>query len=342
MIVGAGLAGARCAEALRTAGHPGRIVLLGEEPHAPYERPALSKDVLTGARDGPALRLRTQVFWDERRIELRPGCAVDELDLEGRRVTADGDVVGFEHLVLATGLRARRLPALPDGPGVHALRTLDDARAAPPRAAAGRPTHRVGCGLRRPRGRFERDRARCERDGGRSCRDAVPPDPRARGRRPAREPRPRARCRAAPRAHRGRGRAQPGSSTADGRRSTTARAAPATSSSSGSGRSRTPSSHSGQLDLADDGGIATDAAGRTGIAGVYACGDVASRPYAGQPDTLRLEHWGAAASSARAVASAITGMPLPRRFAAVLLVGSVRVAPAGGGPAVRLALGRPR
>ena len=68
----------------------------------------------------------------------------------------------------------------------------------------------------------------------------------------------------------------------------------------------------GQLDLADDGGIATDAAGRTGMAGVYACGDVASRPYSGQVDTLRLEHWGGAASSARAVASAIAGLPLPK------------------------------
>ena len=100
----------------------GDVVIVGAGlAGAPYDRPALSKDVLTGARDGPALRLRTQGYWDERRIELRPGCAVDELDLEGRRVTADGDVVGFEHLVLATGLLERLLLAISEERGVDAV-----------------------------------------------------------------------------------------------------------------------------------------------------------------------------------------------------------------------------
>ena len=81
-----------------------------------------------------------QAFWDERRIELRPGCAVEELDLEARRVTAGGDVVSFEHVVLATGLRARRLPTIPDGAGVHVLRTLDDAEQPSARATTGSPT----------------------------------------------------------------------------------------------------------------------------------------------------------------------------------------------------------
>ena len=129
VIAGAGLAGARCAEALRAAGHRGRIVVLGDEPNAPYERPALSKDVLTGARAGAALALRAPGFWQAHRIEVRTGSPVEALDVEARLATAGGARVRFRHLVLATGLRARRLAAIPAGAGVHHLRTLGDAEA---------------------------------------------------------------------------------------------------------------------------------------------------------------------------------------------------------------------
>ncbi len=310
VIVGAGLAGARCAEALRTAGHPGRIVLLGEEPHAPYERPALSKDVLTGARDGPALRLRTQGFWDERRIELRAGCAVDELDLERRRVTADGEVVGFEHLVLATGLRARRLPTLPDGPGVHALRTLDDAEQLRQELRPGARLIVLGAGfvglevassaiaLGATVTVVDPAATPFLRTLGPEIGDLLA----SRAREQGVELRLGRTVVAVERSLEGRPRTVV---LDDGTR------CPCDLVLVGVGAIPNTELAHGQLDLADDGGIATDAAGRTRITGVYACGDVASRPYAGQVDTLRLEHWGAAASSARAVASAITGMPLP-------------------------------
>jgi 3-phenylpropionate/trans-cinnamate dioxygenase ferredoxin reductase subunit len=310
VIVGAGLAGARCAEALRTAGHPGRIVVFGAEPHAPYERPALSKDILTGTRDGAVLRLRTQAFWDERRIELRPGCAVEELDLEARRVTAGGDVVSFEHVVLATGLRARRLPTIPDGAGVHVLRTLDDAESLRRELRPGARLVVMGAGfvglevassaltigasalvvdpaatpfartLGPEVGELLGNRA-CERGAelrlGRTV-VAVERGPDARPRAVVLD---------------------------DGTRF------PCDLLLVGVGAIPNTELAHGQLNLSEDGGIATDEAGRTGVVGVYACGDVASRPYPGHVEALRLEHWGGAASSARAVASAIAGLPPP-------------------------------
>jgi 3-phenylpropionate/trans-cinnamate dioxygenase ferredoxin reductase component len=129
VIVGAGLAGARAAETLRAEGYDGRLVLIGEEPCAPYERPALSKEFLLGARDEASLLLRKDSHWSTRGIELRLGCRVDVVDPVGRVArTQHGEAIPFDELVLATGARPRRLPLdLPAG--VHELRTLADARA---------------------------------------------------------------------------------------------------------------------------------------------------------------------------------------------------------------------
>ena len=119
VIVGAGLAGSRCAETLRAEGFDGRVVLVGEEPDAPYERPALSKEFLAGTRE--ELGLRPAEFWAERDIELRLGRRIERLD-ELAEMGLEWDA-----LVLATGAHARRLPWLP--PGVHTLRTRRDAEA---------------------------------------------------------------------------------------------------------------------------------------------------------------------------------------------------------------------
>ena len=129
VIVGAGLAGARAAETLRAEGFDGRVVLVGEEPVAPYERPALSKEFLAGTRDEESLLLRPAAFWQERGIELLLGRRVVAADPAAQSVrTSRGDDLPFDALVLATGARPRRLPLeLPDG--VHELRTLADARA---------------------------------------------------------------------------------------------------------------------------------------------------------------------------------------------------------------------
>jgi 3-phenylpropionate/trans-cinnamate dioxygenase ferredoxin reductase component len=129
VIVGAGLAGARAAETLRSEGFDGRVILIGEEPVAPYERPALSKEFLAGSRDETSLLLRRPGYWEQRGIELMLGRRVSSLDPAGRAVHTDGgDGLRFDELVLATGARPRRLPnEVPAG--VHELRTLADARA---------------------------------------------------------------------------------------------------------------------------------------------------------------------------------------------------------------------
>jgi 3-phenylpropionate/trans-cinnamate dioxygenase ferredoxin reductase subunit len=127
LIVGAGLAGARCAETLRAEGFEGRVVLVGEEPLAPYERPALSKEYLSGRRQACELELRPQAFWEAHRIELRSRTQVVDVDPASRSaLTRSGELMAWDHLVLATGARARALPAFAV-PGVHVLRTAADA-----------------------------------------------------------------------------------------------------------------------------------------------------------------------------------------------------------------------
>lgn len=128
VIAGAGLAGARAAETLRTEGFDGRLVLIGDEPVAPYERPALSKEFLAGTRGEESLLLRNPGYWETRGIELLLSRRVVSVE-PGRCLirTSRGEELDFDQLVVATGARPRRLPQdVPDG--VHELRTLADAR----------------------------------------------------------------------------------------------------------------------------------------------------------------------------------------------------------------------
>jgi NAD(P)H-nitrite reductase large subunit len=147
VIAGAGLAGARAAETLRAEGFDGRVVLVGEEPVAPYERPALSKEFLAGARGESSLLLRPVSFWDEVGIELLLGERVESVDAGSRRVTTgSGLELGFDALVVATGARPRRLPLeLPAG--THTLRTLAHARALREELLPGRRLAVVGGGF---------------------------------------------------------------------------------------------------------------------------------------------------------------------------------------------------
>ena len=87
VIVGAGLAGARCAETLRAEGYDGEVVLVGEEPYAPYERPALSKGFLTGKRDLAEMALHPPSFWSGKRIDLRLNTRVVAIDRQARTAT---------------------------------------------------------------------------------------------------------------------------------------------------------------------------------------------------------------------------------------------------------------
>ena len=124
LVAGAGLAGSRCAESLRARGFGGRIVLAGDESHAPYERPALSKELLAGTKTDVALRPPS--FWEEQEIELVLGDSVTAVDPERHTARVGTQVLAWDVLVHATGVRARRV----DGPpGVLHLRTLDDALA---------------------------------------------------------------------------------------------------------------------------------------------------------------------------------------------------------------------
>jgi 3-phenylpropionate/trans-cinnamate dioxygenase ferredoxin reductase component len=128
LIVGAGLAGARCAETLRAEGYDGKLVLVGDEPLPPYERPALSKEYLAGTRSEHELPLRAPSSWVEREIELRLGQRVVRVDTrQPSATTAGGQELGWDVLVLATGARPRLLP-FPAPAGVHTLRTVADAR----------------------------------------------------------------------------------------------------------------------------------------------------------------------------------------------------------------------
>ena len=127
-IVGAGQAGARAAEALRAAGHAGEIHLIGEEAHPPYERPQLSKEILLD-RTATAASIKQRDGWMALGVELHTGAKVAACEPEARTLELEhGGRIAFDRLVIATGVAARRAPALenPDVP-VRTLRTIEDA-----------------------------------------------------------------------------------------------------------------------------------------------------------------------------------------------------------------------
>ncbi len=127
-IVGASLAGAKAAEALREEGFDGRVVLIGAEPHRPYERPPLSKGYLQGESERDGVYVHPEGYYAEQEIELWRGREATAIDPAGHTVTlSDGEILSWSRLLLATGAEPRRLP-IPgaDLPGVHVLRTLDD------------------------------------------------------------------------------------------------------------------------------------------------------------------------------------------------------------------------
>ena len=128
-IVGAGQAGFQTASSLRQEGFAGHILLIGDEPVLPYQRPPLSKSYLAGESGLNELWLRPENFYEKQRIELVTGANVMAIDRRGRRLRMEsGDEIAFDHLVLATGARNRPLP-VPGAEldGVLALRTLADA-----------------------------------------------------------------------------------------------------------------------------------------------------------------------------------------------------------------------
>ena len=131
VIVGAGQAGFQVAASLRDESYGGRICLLGNEPGLPYQRPPLSKAYLAGKADRAGLHLRPEAFFAQRGIEMLSGRQASRIDRERRGLhLADGEVLGYDHLVLATGARNRLLPVPgTELEGVLQLRTHADADA---------------------------------------------------------------------------------------------------------------------------------------------------------------------------------------------------------------------
>lgn len=147
-IVGAGHAGGRAAQAMREAGWRGGIAMIGAERHLPYERPPISKGLLTGEREAQQCHLRPHDAWRADNIEHVVG-AVHSIDAHARTLQlADGRSFAYESLLLATGGHVRRLTiAGARLDSVFGLRTLDDAAALAPRLSAGARVVVIGGGF---------------------------------------------------------------------------------------------------------------------------------------------------------------------------------------------------
>ncbi|MEV4549000.1 NAD(P)/FAD-dependent oxidoreductase [Nonomuraea wenchangensis] len=145
VVVGASLAGLRAVEAARKSGFDGSVVLIGAEPHLPYDRPPLSKAFLDGA-GLPAFRTE-EVLRDELGVRLVLGAPATALDTVARVVTAGEREFGYDALVIATGAAARTLPGTGGLTGVHTLRTRDDALAVRSALDDGARTVVVGAGF---------------------------------------------------------------------------------------------------------------------------------------------------------------------------------------------------
>lgn len=150
VVVGASLAGLRAVEAARKAGFVGEIVLIGAEPHLPYDRPPLSKDYqdasdVQGDPEPPTFRSSDDL--DELRVELLLGQRATGLDTDRRVVRVGEREVPYDALVIATGSRPRLLPGTEHLAGVHALRSFDDARQVRAALERGARTVVIGAGF---------------------------------------------------------------------------------------------------------------------------------------------------------------------------------------------------
>lgn len=139
VIIGAGQAGAQAAQSLRQAGFAGRIVMVGDEPNLPYQRPPLSKTYLQGELSADRLLLRPSAFFDKETIEVRTGVRALSIDRRAARIAlSDGAALGYDRLLLATGAPPRKLTC--EGSelaGIQYLRTIADSDALRPLLAGG-------------------------------------------------------------------------------------------------------------------------------------------------------------------------------------------------------------
>lgn len=303
VIVGAGQAGASAAAKLRALGFSGEITMIGEEPQPPYQRPPLSKAYLLGEMEEARLWLRPPEFWAAQNIALRLGAKVTAIDTAAQTVTAGGEVIGYDELVLATGSVPRRLPAAIGGdlPGVFTVRTLADVDAMRAEFTAGRRLVVVGGGY------IGLEAAAVARKLGLEV-TVIEMAPRILQR--VASPETSAHFRALHAAHgavilEGTGLERIlGETRVTGVRLTGGRELPADFVVAGVGI--LPGSDlAGAAGIALDNGIATDAQGRTSAPHVWAAGDCASFPWKG--GRIRLESVGNAIDQAELVAENLLG-----------------------------------
>ena len=148
VIAGGGLAAQRVAETLRRVGYEGRIRIVSAEAHLPYDRPPLSKEVLGEADAEEAVGFRPADWYAEKDVEVLLGTAASGLDGTSRRLElADGRILGYDELVIATGAAPRMLPAFASFANVSTLRTIDDSRLLRERLQSGGRLLVIGAGF---------------------------------------------------------------------------------------------------------------------------------------------------------------------------------------------------
>ncbi|MGC5345932.1 NAD(P)/FAD-dependent oxidoreductase [Streptomyces sp. DT171] len=303
VVVGAGMAGVRTAVALREQGFTGSVTLIGAEPHPPYDRPPLSKAVLLGTAEHSAFDIDFAAL----DIELRLGLEVTGVRPSAHELDTAAGTVPYDVLVVATGAEPVTLPGSGDAPGVHLLRTLDDATRLRPVLDERRPVVVVGAGW------IGAEFTTAARAAG--CRVTVveAADRPLAGTMPAEVAAPMAAWYAESGAElltlARVARVEPGAvvlagdaSGADGR----VIAADAVVVGIGARPATGPLAGSG-IRLGPDGSVTADSALRASVADVYAVGDCASFPSARYGERLLVHHWDNALQGPRTVAANIIG-----------------------------------
>ncbi|POX52943.1 oxidoreductase [Streptomyces sp. Ru71] len=297
VVVGAGMAGVQTAVALREQGFTGTVTLIGAEPHQPYDRPPLSKAVLLGTAEGSAF----DVDFEALGIELRLGCEVLGLRPAERELDTEAGAVPYDVLVLATGAEPIRLPGGEGVPGVHLLRTLDDAERLRPVLARQHDIVVVGAGW------IGAEFATAAREAGCAVTVVEAADRPLAGALPAEVAAPMTAWYADAgielRTHTRVERVEPGAVVLDDGTRLPAGAVvvgigarPATGWLAGSG-----------IELGPQGEVVADAHLRSSVPDVYAVGDCASFPSARYGERLLVHHWDNALQGPRTVAANIVG-----------------------------------
>ncbi|MFF9239263.1 NAD(P)/FAD-dependent oxidoreductase [Streptomyces sp. NPDC014801] len=297
VVVGAGMAGVQTAVALRDQGFTGTVTLIGAEPHQPYDRPPLSKAVLLGTAEGSAF----DVDFDALGIELRLGCEVLGVRPADHELDTEAGPVAYDVLVVATGAEPVTLPGAEGVPGVHLLRTLDDAERLRPVLERQHDIVVVGAGW------IGAEFATAAREAGCAVTVVEAADRPLAGALPAEVAAPMtawyADAGAELRTHTRVAAVEPGSVVLDDGTRLPAGAVvvgigarPATGWLAGSG-----------IALGTHGEVLADAHLRTSVPDVYAVGDCASFPSARYGERLLVHHWDNALQGPRTVAANIAG-----------------------------------